>query len=317
MKASAKTSNGNLSFDAGLLLLVLVLFLPAFLFCLPRCGFQVGVTAAETVAFSLVFSLIGRVEVYVLSGPLSCSHRGPTDAGPSLLNFHEIGIIRVGSLSCSHRGPTDADPSVLSLMSVIIASATLSSSHETGNKSEEFSELAGIFPGSYRARVGTDALLNEDFFWDPWVTGLMFWHDHLRLEGFFHSGRSFLNFAKLHHEGSVSIHVVHSFIDGALDECLHVVFVMFGEVRFGVLAVIGFPGVRGRQGQSYPAPAPSKVFLLGRVLLALHSVQCFLHLCEPFIQGFNGFPHALHLLVLFFEHFLEEGYEVFVLLLIL
>ena len=65
------TSNGNLPIAAGLLLLFLVLFLPAFFFCLPA-----------VFASSLVLPLTGQVEIYVLSGPLSCSHRGPTNAGP-------------------------------------------------------------------------------------------------------------------------------------------------------------------------------------------------------------------------------------------
>ena len=112
-------------------------FLSAFLFCLPTCEFQFGIDATEIVASSLVLHSAGRVGVYIPSGPLSCSHKGPTDASPSLLISHtrslscshrgptdaslsmcmvvngsyEVGITHVRSLNCSHKGPTDADPS--------------------------------------------------------------------------------------------------------------------------------------------------------------------------------------------------------------
>ena len=67
VETSTSTSDRNLPFAAGLLPLDL----------------DLGET--EVVASSLVLPLIGRKGVDVLSEPLSCSHRGPTDAGPILL----------------------------------------------------------------------------------------------------------------------------------------------------------------------------------------------------------------------------------------
>ena len=172
--------------------------------------------------------------------------------------------------------------------------------------------MACPFPGSQRARVWTNALFDEHFFRDPRVHSLRLWHDRLLLKDFFCFGRGLFDFADLHHEGDVGTHGVHGFVDGALNESPSVVSVFLSEVGFSVLAVISLPGVKGKQGFRYPAPAPSEDFLLNKLLLAFHSVQRFLHLCEPLIQGVNSLSHALHLLILFFEHFLEEGDDVFV-----
>ena len=234
-----------------------MLFLSAFLFCLSTSKVQVGANTPEIFGPSLVgCPQADRASVDFPSGPLSCSHGGPTDAGPCLLISH-----------------------VRSFIDVVSANATLSGSHEAGNDHEEFSELTSPFPGSQRSGIWTDALFDEHFFRDPRIHSLRFLRDCLFFKDFLRSGRGLFDFAELHHEGCVVIHCVNGFVDGALNESLSVVLVLLREVSFSVLAVIGFPGVRGRQGYRYPAPAPSEVFLLCGLLLALHSVERLLHFC--------------------------------------
>ena len=97
------------------------------------------------------------------------------------------------------RGPTDADPSVLMLICLVTAIVTLSGCHEASNENEEFSELASLFPGSQRARVRTNALLDEHFFRDPWVLSLRLREDRFLFVGLVRSDRGLFDFAQLHH----------------------------------------------------------------------------------------------------------------------